>query len=524
MKSFFSVLFLSFATTIFTQQAVSNEIKEVTVFLNGALIKRDITLKLNQGAQEVAIKGLAENLDPNSIRVYGDPDCLLQGVRHELNYIQTAEDKTIELKKKRDQLLDDAARINQQTAVLKFEKTMLEKNQAQIIGIPNSNAKLEDLKALLDYQKLRMQDLLPKIYEQDKKLQAVQLEIDKVNKQIQESDQNKMKPSSELVLNLIAKTPGNHQFVVQYYVYNAGWIMNYDILVKDIKLPVELIYKATVHQSSGEDWKNVKLHLSTSNPFESANRPVLNPWFLRNQPPIAYDMQRAAPSAQNKAAMSGAAEMDNAIISMVTESEQITSRSYSIDLPYTVLSNNKPFLVEIKKATVAAKYIYYTVPKLDKDAFLTAEIEEWEDLNLMDGEANLFLEGSYQGKSYINTKSIQDFLRLSLGRDKSISIERNKIKDFSKNKFLSDKKIISKAWEIIIKNKKNTAIDIIVEDQLPISTEKSIVVKAEETSGAEFTEETGKLRWILKISPEEQKKLKLRYSVECPKDYILDLE
>ena len=119
------------------------------------------------------------------------------------------------------------------------------------------------------------------------------------------------------------------------------------------------------------------------------------------------------------------------------------------------------FLVEIKKASVPAKYIYFAVPKLDKDAFLTAEVEDWEDLNLMDGEANLFLEGAYQGKSFINTRSINDFLRLSLGRDKSISIERNKIKDYSKNKFLSDKKIINRGWEIIIKNKKNTSIDII---------------------------------------------------------------
>lgn len=524
MKSIVLILFTATFFSVHAQQVVSSEIKEVTVFQNGAQVKRDVTLKLNSGAQEVAIKGLAENIDPNGIRVISDPDCILQGVRHELNYIEAAEDKTIELKKKRDYLLDDASKINQQMSILKFEKTMLEKNQSQIIGVPNSNLKLEDLKTLIDYQKTRLLDILPKIYDQEKKLQLVQLEIDKVNKQIQEIDQNKMKPSSDLVLTLIAKTAGNHHFQVQYYVSNASWIMNYDIMVKDIKSPLELTYKATVYQSSGEDWKNVKVTLSTANPFEGADRPILNPWYLKNQPPVVYDRMQRAPMAQNKAVMNGAAEMDNSVIAMTTESEQITSRTYSIDLPYTILSNNKPFLVEIKKASVPAKYIYFAIPKLDKDAFLTAEVEDWEELNLMDGEANLFLEGSYQGKSFIDTKSIQDFLRFSLGRDKSIAIERNKIKDFSMNKFLSEKKIINKGWEIILKNKKNAGIDIIIEDQLPISTEKPITVKQEEISGAEFTEESGKLRWVLKVPANEQKKLLLKYSVEAPKDYILNLE
>ena len=526
MKSAILLLFSIFMITVKAQQVVSSEIKEVTIFQNGAQVTRNVTLKLMQGAQEVTIKGLAESIDPNSIRVVSDPDCILQGVRHELNYIQAAEDKTVELKKKKELLQDDTAKINHQITILKFEKIMLEKNQAQMIGVPNSTLKLEDLKALLDFQKLRLQELLPKIYDHDKKLQLVKLEIDKINKQIQEMDQNRTKPSSDLVLTVLSKTADNHPFQVQYYVSNASWKMNYDIMVKDIKSPLELIYKATVYQSTGEDWKNVKINLSTGNPFEGTNYPILNPWFIRPQPSVVMQNESAVPASIRSAkADASVYYLDGVrITGKNTEIEQSTSRIYSIELPNTIISNNKPFQVEIKKEEVKAKYTYLAVPKLDKDAFLTAEVEDWETLNLIDGEANLFLEGTYQGKSYINTNSIQDFLKLSLGRDKSISIERNKIKDYTKNKFLSDKKIINKGWEIILKNKKNTAIDIIIEDQLPISTEKSITVKQEELSGAEFTEDSGKLRWTLKVSPDEQKKLKIRYSVECPRDYILNLE
>ncbi|MBK8485143.1 MAG: DUF4139 domain-containing protein [Saprospiraceae bacterium] len=84
--------------------------------------------------------------------------------------------------------------------------------------------------------------------------------------------------------------------------------------------------------------------------------------------------------------------------------------------------------------------------------------------------------------------------------------------------------MVSKAWEIVVKNKKNSSIDLIVEDQLPISTQKEILVEKEDISGAEYNEETGKLRWVLKVAAGEQKKLKIKYNVESPKDYILNLE
>ncbi|HEX5625929.1 MAG TPA: mucoidy inhibitor MuiA family protein [Saprospiraceae bacterium] len=502
------------------QQITASEIREVTVYLQGAQVTRQVDAKLVAGVQTLLIKGLAQNIDPNSIRVSSGPGVVLQAVRHEINFLQTAEDRALELKKKRDGLLADANKVNQQITLLKFEKTSLEKNQVQMVAVPNSTSKLEDLKIVLEYQKLRLQDILPKLYEQDKKLQAIQQEIDKVNRQIQDVDQNQNKPSSDIALQVVSKTAGMESFTVQYYVYQANWNMHYDILVKDIQSPLELAYKATVVQNSGEDWNHVKLNLSTANPQEGGVKPELSPWYLRNQPPIAYRMDRqAAPAMQKEMQQAdGAAEI------LVVESEQITSRQYEIELPYTILTNNKPFQVEIKKLSLPAKYQYYAVPKLDRDAFLMAEIEDWETLNLMDGEANIFFEGNYQGKSFISTLSVQEVLKLSLGRDKNLVIERNKIKDFSKNKFLSDKKIINKGWEIIVRNKKPLAVNLILQDQLPISTQKEIVVKPEELSNANYKSETGELSWEMKLNPGEQKKLVLKYSVECPKDYNLVLE
>lgn len=523
MKFLIGVISFFCAFNVRTQTTVSNEIKEVQVFLQGAQVQRSVEAKLDAGFSEIRVKGLATQINANSIRVSTDPEVIILGVKHELNFIQPNQTKATELLKQKEILKDELAMVQQQNSLLQMEKNLLQKNQVQIVGIQNAGNKLEDLKILMEYQKTSLKLILPKIYELEKKEKTILTEIEKIDRQIASLDQDNKRPSSELLISIQTRKAGTYHFDLNYYVYEAGWQMAYDIHVKDIQSPMEIVYRASVFQNSGEDWNNVRIKLSSANPVEGGDRPTLIPWYLRNQPPvIAYNRQDKA-RMQNAPAAEARLE-DAGVMDFVTEQDQITSRNYSIDLPYTILSNNKPIKVEIKKATIPAKFIYYAVPKLDRDAFLTAEISDWEELNLMDGEAQLFFEGTFQGTVFLNTRNIQDFLRLSLGRDKNIIIERNKIKDYSKNKFLSDKKEITKGYEITVKNKKNVPMEIIIEDQLPLSTAKEIQVDAEELSGAKLTQESGGLRWVLKLSANEQKKMVLKYSVTCPKDYILNLE
>ncbi|MBK9107057.1 MAG: mucoidy inhibitor MuiA family protein [Saprospiraceae bacterium] len=522
MKKLFVPFILLNMLNLDAQSVVTNQIKEVSVFLQGAQIFRSLELKLNAGEQEIRIKGLATNLDPNSIQLRAAGDVVLLGVKHELNYINERKNAADDMIKKKEQLKEELIKIQQQIYILQFEKNLLLKNQVQVVSVPNSNAKLEDLKLLIEFHKLKLADLLPKISELEKKEKMQQSEIEKIDRQIADL-QTSQQPSSEVVLQLLSKSAGNQNFTMSYYVYDARWEMRYDIHVKDIQSPMEITYKANVYQNSGEDWKNIKIQLSTANPLESGDRPILQPWYLSNRPPVVYQQKRSAPEmAQNQAA--DLMQAPEGVEQFTQVQEQLTTRSYNIDLPYTVLSNNKPFHVTVRKASINAKYIYFAVPKLDPDAFLTAEISDWEDLDLMNGEAQLFLENTYQGKIFIDTRSIQDFLRLSLGRDKNVILTRTKIKDYSKNKFLSDKKEITKGYELGIKNNKSTSIELILEDQIPVSTQKEIQIEAEDISAATLESETGKLRWNLKLSSKEDKKLKLKYVVTCPKDFVLNLD
>lgn len=196
--------------------------------------------------------------------------------------------------------------------------------------------------------------------------------------------------------------------------------------------------------------------------------------------------------------------------------------SFDIDLPYDILSNGKPHSVALKEIKVPAFYQYYAAPRAEKDAFLTAKIVDYAKFNLLPGEANIVFEGLYVGKTFINANATSDTLTLGMGRDKKIAIKREKVIDKSGVKFLSSKKEQTFTYDITIRNNKKDAIELLLKDQFPLSTEEAIETELLESSGAQINKETGVLSWTLSIKPAETKKLRLSYKVRYPKDKVLD--
>ncbi len=196
--------------------------------------------------------------------------------------------------------------------------------------------------------------------------------------------------------------------------------------------------------------------------------------------------------------------------------------SFDIDVPYDILSNGKMHSVALKEFNLPATYKYYAVPKLDKEAFLLAELNEYGKYNLLPGEANIIFEGVNVGKTTINPNQTQELLNLSMGRDKKISIKREKVADKSGTKFLSAYKEQTFTYDITVRNNKKDAINLMLKDQYPLSSDKDITVEIEELSGANENKETGVLTWELKLNSNETKKIRISYKVKYSKDKFID--
>jgi len=196
--------------------------------------------------------------------------------------------------------------------------------------------------------------------------------------------------------------------------------------------------------------------------------------------------------------------------------------SFDIDIPYDILSNGKAHSVALKEIKLPANYKYYAAPKVEKEAFLLAEIGDYSQYNLLPGEANIIFEGLYVGKTNINPNQTSDTLDLSMGRDKKISIKREKVVDKSGTKFLSSYKEQTFTYDITVRNNKKEDAYILLKDQYPISTDKEIEIELLESERAEINSETGILTWKLNLKPNETKKLRVSYKVKYPKDKVID--
>lgn len=204
--------------------------------------------------------------------------------------------------------------------------------------------------------------------------------------------------------------------------------------------------------------------------------------------------------------------------------ENRTSVNFEIMTPYSIKSENKKFTLDMDSYELSAFYEYHCIPKIEKDAFLLANIVNWEKYNLLDGEANVFFEDTYIGKTLLDLRYASDTLQISLGRDKKVVVEREKIKDFSKKRLLGKKKEETLVWKTTVKNNKNQEIKMILIDQVPVSTLDEIEVNVLEQTGAKYNTESGMIKWEFKLKPSDKKELKLRYLVKYPKYRRLVIE
>lgn len=255
-----------------------------------------------------------------------------------------------------------------------------------------------------------------------------------------------------------------------------------------------------------------------------ANAPMINVGLKPSSSQLNEVVAVGYGSLEEKRASTGAVSvirqkaLVNTVPIEVKKEENQTNIEFNIANPYTVLSDGKQYAVEISQYNIDATYQYYVAPKLSTDVFLTAQLTNWNKYSFLSGEANLFFEGTYIGKSLINTDATTDTLNLSLGTDKNIVVTRTMEKGLAMRQSSGSNQKEIRNWLIDIKNRKSQPVNLLVEDQVPVSQNKDIEVEAQETSGAKPDATTGKVSWKFVLNSLDEKKVKLKYQVKYPKN------
>ncbi|MFM8244139.1 MAG: DUF4139 domain-containing protein [Crocinitomicaceae bacterium] len=191
---------------------------------------------------------------------------------------------------------------------------------------------------------------------------------------------------------------------------------------------------------------------------------------------------------------------------------------FKIDLPYTIKSNNDQHMVLIKQAELNTSFKYFAVPKMDAGVFLVAQMTKLDELQLVPAKANIFFDGTYIGETYIDPTQMDDTLNLSLGKDPNIVVKRTLVKKDCKDKIISDRIERIFAYNIEAKNNKSSTIELIIQDQLPLTTNGDINIEAMELSKGELDTRTGTIEWKMTLKPKDSKLLDYKFKVKHNKD------
>lgn len=620
------ILGLIFSNLLFSQEIkvveVKTDVNEVTVFIDGAQVVRKKSVDLTQGKSILKFVNLSPFIDPKSVQVKVEGELTVLSVNHQQNYLDKME-KPKELQDLEKSLETIDSKIKQENtylSIIKEELAFLQENRA--IGGRNEQISITNLQQVSDFYSNKLTALKLKEIERNNTLEDLNNQKTDFQNQIKTLTSKKEFPTGEILVKVDAKKNGNFSFEISYVVGNTGWFPSYDIRAKNINEPVQLIYKANVKQDTKEDWNNVKLKFSSSDPNISGVAPELKTYFLNyNTLPPTYKLAANSVSGKvtdnNGVPLPGTTvvvqgttigtvtdmggnysitipnnasqlnfsfigfnpqtlpitgnimnvaleesemkleevvvvgygtqnELSNSLQGRVSgvstdkskvkirgtsslaiptaQVEKQTTVNFEIKTPYTIKSDNKNYTVDIEFYDLPALYQYYCVPKIDKDAFLIAKIIDWEKYSLLEGEANVFFEETYVGKTLLDVRYATDTLEISLGRDKKVSVNREKIKDFTTKQFIGNKKEETRTWKTTVKNNKNQEINMIVLDQVPVSTAEDIEVNVLNISGAKHDLETGELKWEFTLNPVDKRELDLKYSVKYPKYRNLIIE
>ncbi len=534
--SFILVLIAVSGISAETEKEIKAGIRHVTVYPDRAQVSHETTVELPAGKTLLKLGSLSPYIDAQSIQVKGYGDFIILAVNQQNNYLENLEDLP-EVKSIRNQIEALQLKVEDEKAsisVLNEKEAFLVANRA--ILVKETTFSVEQLKSVMELYTNNMDQVKNTVLKKTRLIKDYEKQIAALQKQIADKFGKQQLPSGEISVSVSCEKPVSGSMTFSYVVSNAGWFPSYDIRVDNISKPVVIFYKANVFQNTGVSWKEVKLSFSNATPWVAGDVPVLDPWFIDYYNPtpaprimirgVASGVKREKSQELNDVAVMADAAMEQAEAAPVPIEKTVgeTTVTFDITTPYTIESDGKIQTIEIQRTTTAADYKYVTVPKLSPLAYLTGNITGWAEQNLIGGEATLYFENTFVGKSYLNVNQLKDTLTVSLGNDNSILVKREKRKDFTSRRVLGSNKTETYSFLITVRNNKTNTVRITVNDQIPVSSNSDIEVDDIELSGGRYNSQTGEVKWDLDIKPQETRELILTYSVKYPKDKTIILE
>lgn len=519
-------------------QVADSRISAVTVYTDRAIVTRTATLQLPAGQHEIALEQLPLRIDDNSLQasLSASAAATLLDVSSAPQVSPPSEDNRLQ---QLDTQLRDLERqereISDRGSVLENQKQFLADIQASSTK-PGKNQALptiDELKNLLQMS----EGNLGRILDEQRKLDQQSEELQQ-RKQELESQRSHLAGDGthykRAILRVALEKPAQVRLQLSYTLYDASWRPAYDARLRDGEDKIEMTYQGIVRQSSGEDWTDVDLTLSTARPNLGSSVPALSPWFVDTFDPRTVMAARPAPApaapilaleakksqrfvADEQAAAGSLAEMPATVAEV---SGATTSASFHIPSRATLNSDGSSQKVAIAQFKLPATFRYLATPSLREAAYLQADTRNASDYPLLPGTLNTYLGNTFVASGQLRAVMPGESFELALGGDEAMSIKRKMVNRYTDYTGLTGgRKRVTYEFRIDAQNNHKTEQRLQFKDQLPVSRNEQIKVALLEPEGsAAAREDDGKLLWDWQLKPGEKRSTTLKFSVEYPKE------
>ncbi|WP_426409111.1 mucoidy inhibitor MuiA family protein [Bradyrhizobium ganzhouense] len=521
----------------------TSAIDTVTVYPDGATVTRVIAIDLASGDSTLVAKDFPLSLDPSSLRVEGEAGAKLTIGTIDARPPRAAPPVNLpELDKRIEALKDERAdlqgAIDAAAARRKFAQRFAEASPAglgekgEARPITEWRAAFTAVAEEVAAAETAIRDAARKQREIDR--QIAQLEADRA-----------AKPPSKLEVRIdVASTAATKATLrVTYAVRNARWLPLYDARLdtgsKDRKPQLELVRRAEVTQSTGEDWSNVTLGVSTVRIARGGSAPELGslvaqypqlpkPRALGSVADTTMPAPAAAPMLRKMEAARSREEFD--LPAQRADEQQAAAEIGDFQATFKIPGRVSLGAAEgakslrIASMSVPADLAVRAAPVLDPTAFLEASFKQTDDTTLLPGKVAIYRDGVFVGRGKLSASAKDDVVRLGFGADDKVKVERAVLKrnEGSAGLLVTTSKTDERAFKTTVRNGHDFPIHVAIEDQLPVSENEEIVVEmlpaTTPPTAKDIRDKRGVLEWSFDAKPGEARDINFAWRARWPKD------
>ncbi len=520
---------------------LQSKITNVTVFTDRAQIFRVAKLNLAAGEHILRFENLPESLEQKSIQVNGRGNITLKSIKFKDVFFEANTQPGKELltqKKNEIQLIIN--QISDEIENTKKEKIFIENIAAKAVHTnEKSNPELnpENWIKMAQFYRSQLGSLSQEIREKEQAYKQQQAKLKKINQEIEQIGDISAQPKSVIDITLSASENQEVLLYLSYIVYNVSWSPVYNVRVSSEPQKLQLEYNAKIWQSSGEDWADITVKLSTAQVQVAGHLPEITPWFVNVYQPIQKPQKREFKKKSKERAKSASFDEFEEEYPAVTDlqkpllvkpkakvAQKATSTIFEAEGHYTIMSDNLDYSVSLLLEEFNAEFLHFAAPKLSPAVYLTAKIKNTSNFPLLAGAMNVFFDGGFVAESYMNHVLPNDEFEISLGADESVKAVHKLMKRYDKHEGIFTKmNIVVFEYQTKIKNSKNSEIQLTFKDNIPVSGNDKIKVellspKYKENTDVLQIDKQGVITQVVILKPQEEKTFDLKFEVEFQRD------